>query len=318
MKAFLKFIKYSFLIVLMLITGFCVFNWRNDISVDELKKKYANAESEFIEIDNMQVHYRDEGNPLDSIPIVLIHGTGASLHTWEVWVQELKKEYRVITLDLPAYGLTGSNTSGNYSLKYYSGFMEKFLSKLNIKHCVLGGNSLGGAITWEYALAHPGQVDKMVLVDAGGYPTKSKSVPIAFQLAKVPVINNLFKYILPRSVVEKSLKNIYFHEDRITPELVNRYFDLALREGNRKAFLDKINDSSVNNDYLKINTLTMPALIIWGDKDELIPLDVAEKFHNELPNDTLIIFKELGHTPMEEDPQTTIKAVKYFLSQKRN
>lgn len=313
MKTILKFLKYFFLVVIILVSGFVAFNWKNDISVEELKKKYANTESEFIEIDGMQVHFRDQGLATDSLPIVLIHGTGASLHTWESWVNELKNKHRIITLDLPAYGLTGPNKTGDYSQDFYVNFIENFLLKLNIKRCVLGGNSLGGSITWAFALEHPERVGKMILVDAGGYPMVSKSVPIAFQIARMPIVGDLFKYILPYAVIEKSLQNVYVHDDRITPELIERYYDLASRTGNRKAFLDRMRSSIKNDNYLKIKTLTMPTLIIWGKEDGLIPLDVAEKFHKDLPNDTMIVFKDLGHTPMEEDPMKTVKAVKDFL-----
>jgi pimeloyl-ACP methyl ester carboxylesterase len=316
MKTLLKFLKYFILVILILIVGFISFNWKNDVSVEELKKKYANAESEFVEIDGMQVHFRDQGILSDTLPIVLIHGTGASLHTWEAWVSELKNEHRIITLDLPAYGLTGPNQTGDYSQDFYVGFMDKLLSKLNINRCILGGNSLGGAITWAYALEHPAKVSKMILVDAGGYPMVSKSVPIAFQIARMPVLGNLFKYVLPHSIIEKSLQNVYVHDDRITPELIERYYDMASREGNRKAFLDRMKSSIKNDKYLKIRTLLMPTLIIWGEQDGLIPIDVAEKFHADLPNDTMIVFKNLGHTPMEEDPMETVKAVKEFLKKK--
>ncbi len=313
MKPLFIFLKYLLLIIMVVILSFVTFNWKNDVSVEELKKKYANAESEFVEIDGMQVHFRDQGLASDSLPIVLIHGTGASLHTWEMWVNELKNEHRIITLDLPAYGLTGPNQTSDYSQDFYVSFMDKFLSKLNIKRCILGGNSLGGGITWAYALEHPVKVSKMILVDAGGYPMVSKSVPIAFQIARMPVLSNIFKYVLPHAIIEKSLQNVYVHDERITPELIERYYDLASREGNRKAFLDRMK-SSINGDkYLKIKTLMMPTLILWGKEDGLIPLDVAEKFHADLPNDTIIVFKDLGHTPMEEDPIETVKAVKGFL-----
>ena len=316
MKTLLKFLKYLLLVIVILVLGFIAFNWKNDVSVEELKKKYTNAESEFVEIDGMQVHFRDQGFAIDTLPIVLIHGTGASLHTWEAWVNKLKNEHRIITLDLPAYGLTGPNRTGDYSQDFYVSFMDKFLSKLNIKRCILGGNSLGGGITWAYALEHSEKVSKMILVDAGGYPMVSKSVPIAFQIARMPVLGNIFKYVLPRFIIEKSLQNVYVHDDKIKPELIERYYDMASREGNRKAFLDRMKSSLKNDKYLKIKTLTMPTLIIWGKEDGLIPLDVAEKFHVDLPKDTLIIFKDLGHTPMEEDPMATVMAVKDFLKKR--
>lgn len=313
MKTISTFLKYALLLILVVMVGFCALNWRNDLPLDELKQKYTNSESEFVEIDGMQVHYRDEGNTSDSIPLILIHGTGASLHTWEGWVKSLKKNHRIITFDLPAYGLTGPNPTGDYSQDYYVSFVDKLLTKLSVHKCILGGNSLGGGITWAYSLAHPERVQKMILVDAGGYPMTSKSVPIAFQLARIPILNSIFQYVTPRSVIEKSIRNVYVHDERITDKLINRYFELALREGNRKAFIDRIKISIVSDKYLKIKTLILPTLIIWGKQDGLIPITVGEQFHHDLPNDTMVVFKDLGHTPMEEDPESTVKAVKYFL-----
>lgn len=313
-KIILTFLKYAFLLILVIAIGFCALNWRNDLPLSELKQKYANAESKFVEIDGMKVHYRDEGITTDSIPLVLIHGTGASLHTWEGWVKALKANHRIITFDLPAYGLTGPNAQGDYSQDYYVEFVEKLLVKLAVKKCVLGGNSLGGGITWAYALAHPERVQKMILVDAGGYPMKSKSIPIAFQLARLPVLSNLFKYVTPRSVIEKSIRNVYVHDERITDKLIDRYYDLALREGNRTAFIERMKISVQSDKYLKIKTLTMPTLIIWGKQDGLIPLTVGEQFHQDLVNDTLVIFEDLGHTPMEEDAENTVKVIEGFLN----
>jgi pimeloyl-ACP methyl ester carboxylesterase len=319
MKLSLKILKYLFIFLGISTITLSVIYWKNDIPLDILAKKYANSESKFISIDGMSVHYRDEGNASDSIPIVLLHGTGASLHTWEDWVNELKAEHRVIRLDLPAYGLTGPNPTGDYSQEFYATFVNDFLTKIGVSKCIIAGNSLGGSIAWNFALKYPEKTSKMILVDAGGYATKSKSVPIAFQIAGFPVIKNLFKYVTPRSIVQKSVENVYADSSKVTPELVDRYFELSLREGNRKAFIDRM--SAFRNKGLEtdksgeIKNLTMPTLIIWGDKDFLIPIDVAEKFHADLPNDTLVIFKNLGHTPMEEDASTTVKAVKSFLKQ---
>jgi len=316
MKNFLKIIKYALVLVLLLVVGVCAIYWQNDIPLTTLKEKYANEASKFVEIDGMSVHYRDEGNASDTIPIVLIHGTGASLHTWEGWVQELKTEHRVVRMDLPAYGLTGPNPTGDYSQEFYAEFIHHFLTKIGVKQCVLGGNSLGGAITWAHALKYPETVRKMILVDAAGYPMQSKSVPIAFQMARIPVVKNLFKYVTPRSVVESSIKNVYVQKEKVTLALVDRYFELSLREGNREAFISRIGRGFSDDNYLNIKTLKMPTLILWGEQDLLIPLHVAEKFHQDLPDDTLVVLKNLGHTPMEEDAAQTVAVVKVFLKKK--
>lgn len=317
MKLFLKALKYIFILILIAIIGFSALYWKSNIPLETLKVKYTNADSKFIEVDGMSVHYRIEGLPNDSIPLVLLHGTGASLHTWEGWVNALKTEYKIIRLDLPAYGLTGPNPTSNYSQEFYATFINDFLTKLGIKQCIIAGNSLGGSIAWNFAVKYPKKVSKMILVDAGGYAMKSKSVPIAFQIAGWPVVKNLFKYVTPRSIVQKSVENVYADKSKVTDELVDRYFELSLREGNRQAFIDRMsefrNKGLINDKTAQIKDLAMPTLIIWGDKDLLIPLEVGEKFHADLPNDTLVVFKNLGHTPMEEDAEKTVSVVKKFL-----
>ena len=295
-----------------------VWGYKADIPLETLKAKYATPPSQFVEVQGLSVHYRDEGKPrLDSIPIVLIHGTGASLLTWNAWTENLKNDYRVIRFDLPAYGLTGPNADNNYSMDYYADFLRAFLDKLGVKQCVLGGNSLGGGVAWNFALKYPGRVSKLVLVDAGGYPMQSKSVPIAFQVARLPVLKQLFTKITPRSIIESSLTNVYADDTKVTPELVEQYWDMALREGNRAAFIARMSiTNKLNTDWQKIKTLQMPTLILWGVQDYLIPLDVARRFEADLPNDTLVIYKNAGHVPMEEIPAETVRDLRQFL-QKR-
>ena len=141
-----KAIKILLTIVLLIFGVIIIFFGYQDISVEKLKVKYANQASSFVAIDGMEVHYRDEGIKSDSIPIVLIHGTGASLHTFDAWTGELKKTKRVIRMDLPAYGLTGPFPNKNYSMNNYVKFIKTFLAKLGVKQCVIAGNSLGGQI----------------------------------------------------------------------------------------------------------------------------------------------------------------------------
>jgi len=315
----MKIITYLFLTFLLLCTSFCAVYWQNDIPLAELKDTYAPAPSKFIQVNDVLVHYRDEGNRADSTPIVLIHGTAASLHTWEAWVKELKQTHRVISMDLPAYGLTGPNKTGDYSQEYYAQFMHHFLEKLDVKKCILGGNSLGGAIAWRYALNYPTEVSKLILIDAAGYPMESKSVPMAFQLAGVPVLNNIFQFVTPRFIVQKSIENVYADKTKVEPDLVDRYFNLALRAGNRQAFIERMSTfKTLLNDstYLQIKNIKTQTLILWGDKDLLIPLTVAENFHADLPNDTLVVLKNLGHTPMEENPKQSLQVLINFLGKK--
>ena len=300
------------LTLLFIIAVIIMFSHR-DIPLNELKIKYANSSSSFIAVNGMDVHFRDEGVQTDTIPIILIHGTGASLHTFNAWSDRLKKLHRVIRMDLPAYGLTGPFPDGNYTMAHYIAFLKDFLTALNIKKCVLAGNSLGGAIAWNFTLEQPSMVTKLILIDASGYPIASKSVPIAFSLAKIPVINKLLSFITPRFLVRASVENVYFDSSKVTDLVVERYFNLTLRAGNRKAFVDRIKTPKDTSTYKNIKYIQQPTLILWGAQDLLIPVENAYKFQEDLPNNTLVILENTGHTPMEESPLESLAPVLNFL-----
>lgn len=294
--------------IIFLLTG-CV----RDIPLADLKPKWGTPPSVFIMVNGMNVHMRDEGPRDDPNPIVLLHGTSSSLHTWEGWTQALKGQRRIIRIDLPGFGLTGPFPDDNYTMDRYVMFLEQFLDTMDIHHCVLAGNSFGGAIAWHEALKQPQRINKLILVDAVGYPDHPKSLPIAFRIAKIPVLNKVMEYTLPRSMVESSVRKVYTDQSKVTPELVDRYYDLTLRAGNRHAVLQRFKQASSGSDSKLIKSIVQPTLILWGQDDHLIPVAYAHQFHKDISNSQLVIFKNLGHVPQEEDTQKSIAAVKVFL-----
>lgn len=310
MKSILKktiFTLLAIILIILLLFGY------QDKEVSELTDKYAPSPSAFVEINGMNVHYRDEGNPKDSLPIVLIHGTGASLHTFDAWTTNLKVNRRVIRMDLPAFGLTGPFPDRIYSIENYVTFIEQFLASQNIKKCILGGNSLGGNIAWNYTVKNPSTVEKLILIDAAGYPFKPESMPIAFKLAKTPIINNLLTIITPRFMARASVENVYADKSKVTDEIAERYFDLTLRTGNRRALVDRMTQDIDTNNHQKIKEIQQPTLVLWGDQDKLIPLNNATRFHEDLPNSKLAILRNVGHVPMEESPEESLVIVLDFL-----
>jgi pimeloyl-ACP methyl ester carboxylesterase len=287
--------------------------WAPDKSVQELSVRWASAPSQFANINGMQVHLRDEGPRDDPLPIVLLHGTSASLHTWDGWVSGLKDKRRVIRMDLPAFGLTGPNPQNDYSIAAYVQFVQATLDAMGVKECVLGGNSLGGQIAWASAAALPERVKKLILVDAAGYRFESTSVPIGFRIALTPGLRWIAEKILPRSVVEKSLHSVYGDPSKVSQELVDRYYDLALRAGNRQA-LGRRFEQRFTSDEAQIAMLKVPTLILWGGQDRLIPPDSARRFAKDIAGSTLVVFDALGHVPHEEDPGATLAPVQTFLA----
>jgi pimeloyl-ACP methyl ester carboxylesterase len=291
-------------------------NWAPDKSVEELEPRWAPPPSTFLDVLGMQVHLRDEGPRDDPSPIVLLHGSGSSLHAWEGWAQALRSRRRVIRYDLAGFGLTGPSPDNTYSLDADVRLLVAILDKLGVARCVLGGNSLGGAIAWRAALAHPARIERLILVDAGGYPPHPSSIPLGFRLARLarwPLLATLFEHVLPRSLVAQGFRNIYGDPSKVTPEQIERSVELTRRAGNRRALLARAMQRRTGILAERIPELTLPTLILWGGRDRLIPPEDAERFHREIAGSTLAIFEDLGHAPEEEDPVRTVAAVKRFL-----
>jgi pimeloyl-ACP methyl ester carboxylesterase len=313
MKLLTRLIKILLLSIGPLVVFIVFFYGFSDIPVNKLKAKYAQPPSSFISINGLDVHYRDEGILADTLPIVLIHGTGSSLHTFNEWSAVLKNEYRVVRMDLPAFGLTGPFPNRDYSIENYVVFIEQFLISKGIKRCILGGNSLGGEIAWRFTVKNPEVVEKLLLIDAAGYPNEAKSQPIAFTIARTPILNKLMTFITPRSLVKASLENVYVDKTKVTDPLVDRYFELTLREGNREALVDRMTLGMKKSPIHLIKNIQQPTLVLWGEQDLLIPTNNAHRFHDDLPNDSLAILKNVGHVPMEESPDESLATLLAFL-----
>lgn len=288
-----------------------------DRNVQSLVARWAPAPSDFVELKGMVVHLRDEGPRDDPLPLVLLHGAGASLHTWEGWVGALKGQRRVITLDLPGFGLTGPFT-GSYDDQDYSGdaharFVIDLLDALKLPRVVLGGNSLGGEIAWRTAWLQPTRVHSLVLVDALGPPFTPESVPLGFIVARIPALRWVMEAVLPRAVVTQSLASVYGDPARISADLVDRYFELTLRDGNRRALGLLMSQKQPGQDAERIATLKLPTLILWGGRDHLIPPAVGAEFERLISGSRRVVFAELGHVPHEEDPARSVVPVKAFL-----
>lgn len=300
------------LVYLGIILFFVYGPYYNDIAVEDIKKEYADEDSRFIEIDGIQVHYKDEGK---GFPIVLLHGTASSLHTWDAWTADLKQDYRVIRMDLPAFGITGPNRIRDYSIPSYTRFLEKFTAELHLDQFHLVGNSLGGNIAWNYAAEHPNQIDKLILIDASGLPT-NKGQPFVFKMAKTPIINSIFLRVTPEFFIRKNLEQVYYEDSKITEDLVSRYHKMALREGNRQAFIDRAKiDFKLDapSNYNKLKSLQTPTLLIWGAQDEWIPLENGKRMDSMMTNATLKVLQNSGHVPMEEHPKESLALLLRFL-----
>jgi pimeloyl-ACP methyl ester carboxylesterase len=281
-----------------------------DIPVSNLMSKYANQYSKFIEIDGMNVHYRDQGK---GETIILLHGTGASLHTWDKWTDKLKNSYRVIRLDLPAYGLTGPHPENKYSISEYSEFLNSFVNQLKLNDFILSGNSLGGSISWYYASVYPEKVQLLTLLSPGGFLNNDNESPLVIKLARAPVINKILRYVTPRFFIKNTLEEVYYDENKLTDLKIDTYRDMILRENNRKSFISRsLLKPKDHTNRLKL--ISAPTQIIWGNEDAWIPVSNSKFFKDAIANVRIDIMQETGHIPMEERPLESLGLLLNFIN----
>jgi pimeloyl-ACP methyl ester carboxylesterase len=300
-------------VVVLLVVGGIGLLWTPDRSVDSLKARWAPPPSQFIRLQGMMVHVRDQGPRDDPLPLVLIHGTASSLQTWEDWVRALERTRRVITMDLPGFGLTGPDPEGDYHIARYVRFIAGLLDTLRVKRCAIGGNSLGGEIAWNFTVDAPQRVAALILVDSAGYAFESRSVPIGFRLARIPGLRTLSGHLLSRRMVGASVRNVYGDPSRVTDALVERYYELMLRPGNRQALGERFAQMRPGENAARIPSITVPTLILWGGRDRLIPYAYGERFAHDIKASVLLPFDDLGHVPQEEAPARTVVPVERFL-----
>ena len=299
------------ILLLFLLVSFIFFNYHSGTPVQELIEKYTYPESEFLTFEGMDVHYRVTGNgPV----LVLIHGVASSLQTWEGWHSELSDNFTVISFDVPGFGLTGPHPDDDYSVNMYMGLIDRLLDNLEVDSCYMAGNSFGGFLTWNYALHDSSRLKKIVLIDAAGYNANREIENSGFKLAMNPWTKSISHRITPYFLVKKSVEDVYGDKSLVTDKTVQRYYDLMLREGNREAFseiLNNLHSGKVNPDL--IGNIRQPALIIWGSDDRIIDSEDAFRFRNAIKNSRIIVYPEVGHIPMEEMPGISAGDAKKFL-----
>lgn len=281
----------------------------------QLESRYAAPASRYLDLPaGVRVHYRDQG-PRTGRTVVLVHGFAASLHAWEPWVARLSPDYRVITLDLAGHGLTRTPPGYRMSTEGQVALVDAVTRNLGVERFVLGGNSMGGAVAWSYALAHPERLQGLVLVDAAGWPVEGKreGSPLAFRLLANPVGRAVLKRIDLRSIAEKGLKQAYVDEALVTDALVDRYADLAMAPGRRELILtsqSRPREPIARATFARIAT---PTLVVTGEADTVIPAAASRGLAGAIPGAKLITYPGVGHVPMEQIPDRSAQDLKGFL-----
>ncbi len=290
---------------------------RDDIPYATLASHYENANSRYVDLPGgIHMHYRDEGAHPGNATLLLVHGYAASVQTWEPWVQRLGDDYRVISIDLPGHGLTSAPAGYQPTISNYIDAIHAFAASQHLDHFVIAGNSMGGNIAWHYALAHPEQLNALILVDAGGWAHESTDrEPIIFNLLRNPIIAPILRDLDNTRLTREGLQKAFVSQSLIDDAMVSRYTDLARAPGHRE-ILVRIMLNRPASDFAtpeRLSAIHTPTLIIQGDHDNLIAPSSAQHFKDAIANSEILMLHDVGHVPQEEAPDQSAMAVHEFL-----
>ena len=282
-----------------------------DLPLDALQRRYHLPTSRYVDVDGMRVHVSDQG---EGPVLVLVHGLVSSLHTWDGWADELADTFRIVRLDLPGFGLTGPHPRAAYDADSMVDFFEKFRIAMGLEKMHLAGNSLGGFVSWLYALRHPDRVEKLVLIDPVAY---AQDLLPFIKLLSLPGAEYLGLRINPSRSVAQGIADVFGDPARVSAAVVRRYQDLALRPGNRAALIAYCRimlQLNQNNPYeAQIAGLRVPTLLMWGKLDRWIPPCHVPLWQRDVRGLQVKLYEGVGHVPMEEAPEETARDARVFL-----
>ena len=297
------------LAVLLLGGGLWLYN--PDLPRATLEHRWAPPPSQFVAAAGVRLHVRDTG-PRDGPAVLLIHGFGSSLHTWEAWVPLLEDRFRVVSLDLPGFGLTGPDPAGDYSDERSITVLVALMDRLGIRKAAVVGSSMGGRIAWRFAAAEPARVSKLVLMAPDGFASMGREYDRTPK--QLPWLMRLLPYTAPKPLLRRTMSNAYAISGVLTDGVVDRYHDMLLAPGVRRAILDRLLQSRLVPPEPILATIRAPVLLLWGERDSAIPVANAANYERALTDVRTVILPGIGHVPMEEAPEASARALRTFLT----
>lgn len=297
------------LVLAVLVAG-GVWLYTPDLPRGTLEARYLSSAADLRWVAGVRLHVRVSG-PEDAPAVVLLHGFGSSLHTWEPWAELLAATHRVIRFDLPGFGLTGPDPTGDYSDGRSVAVLAALLDQLGVGRASIVGNSLGGKIAWHFAVRHPARTDRLVLISPDGFASPG------FEYGKrtsVPPVMRLLPHVLPEPLLRMSLAPAYANPATLTDATVTRYRDLMRAPGVRQAILARTEQVMLQDPEPLLRRIEAPTLLLWGEKDAMIPFRNAADYLRIMPHATLAALPGLGHVPFEEAPSSSFEPVRAFLA----
>ncbi|MFZ1850804.1 MAG: alpha/beta hydrolase [Nitrosomonas sp.] len=251
-------------------------------------------------------------------PVLLIHGFGASRYSWRHIIEPLAQKNRIITIDLKGFGDSPKPRDDAYSVYEQARLIRNFILKNDLKNLHIIGHSYGGGVALAVSIylrtSNPGLQKSLVLIDNVAYP---QELPGFVRILATPVLGPLLTYAVPNTFqVKNLLQKVYFNDELIPQEAIDHYAaelgkpdaKYALLTSARQMLPTDLQEFSENYP-----SLTIPTLIIWSEEDEIVPLAVGKRLHDNLPNSKLVIMSGVGHAVQEEKPSLLLPHLRNFL-----
>jgi pimeloyl-ACP methyl ester carboxylesterase len=296
-------------VVVIVLAAAASWLWTPDKPREPLEARYAAPPSRFVEVAGLRLHVRETGPPT-AAAVILMHGFGASLHTWEDWARGLESDWRVIRFDLPGAGLTGPDPTADYRDERGEQILLALMDQLGLARASVVGHSMGGRLAWRFAADHPDRVTRLVLVAPDGFASPG------FEYDKppeVPAALELMRHALPRALMRMNLEPAYANPQALTDETIDRYHDLLLAPGVRGALLDRLKQTRLRDPLPLLARIQAPTLLIWGEQDAMIPLSNSTDYLKAVAGARLVSLPGVGHLPQEERPDAALEALRQFL-----
>ena len=273
-----------------------------------LLNPYFASSDTLMTVDGVDIRYRDEG-PKDAPILVMVHGFTASLETWEALADNLKADYRIIRLDLPGHGLSSADASGDYSNARTADLFNLLLTQLELDDVTIIGNSLGGLVAWRVALDNTETIEKLVLISPGGFSINDVTeTPV-----DVPMMVKFYLTKAPAAGVKQASTALYGDPSKLTVARLKVIEDMMKQPGNGDAFVARAGQFTLPAPEKDLQKVEAQTLIIWGDKDIMVPPAHGQKFIKLMPNATLKTYEGVGHVPQEEAPEKLAADIRSFL-----
>jgi pimeloyl-ACP methyl ester carboxylesterase len=284
--------------------------------LDQARILYGGAPSQFIEIDGALLHYRVEGH---GPPLVLLHGSRASLHQWDGWVAELKDQFRIIRVDGAGHGLSGIDSSEDYSPDRQNFLLASLLNHLNLETFYLGGTSSGATQAVRFAAQHPERIEKLVLSTVPLKLPASINTPW-YRNFIFRFHNEVLKSNATKMYWRAFLVNIFADPSKVTDEMVTRYRvlnGLPDRRSQQQARIEKWYElGGPEYDFQLAGKVTAPIFVQWGAAGPVLPQEIQCEITSAFTHAEVrvISYPDLGHKLVMEDPTRTARDSAAFLN----